>query len=309
MSNQFVPPTAPGASATQWQPPTSTAPHGITDEASNTIEEQRATAEAFAMLKAAQMFPRDEELVLQRIEQSTRSLEVASKAMYAVPRKGSTLTGPSIVLIEIVAKAMGHMDWGTKELYRGNGQSKIEAYAHDMQMNNRRKIVFDVPHSDGRNTVTDAGRIYEITAAAGAKRVRAMLQAIIPEDYVQYGIECCERVQLEATSKDMSQSVAGLLAAFASLRLPNGQPSPISKGQIEKALKIASIADIRPGDVIHLRGVYTAIISGDAVPSDFFGETAQVAELNNKAQQFAAANPTPLPARPTAPVTTEFIPE
>ena len=110
------------------------------------IESARATQEVQASMIIAKRFPRDEIAAYQKIIKACERPSLAKEALYAYPRGGQMITGPSIRLAEAMAQAWGNLDFGVRELSQKNGVSEVEAYAWDLETNTRQTKTFQVKH-------------------------------------------------------------------------------------------------------------------------------------------------------------------
>ena len=161
------------------------------------IESERAIAEAQGALVVAKRFPRDEAKAFARVMDACRRPSLAAVAMYAFPRGGETISGPSIRLAEELARSWGNIDFGLRELSRKDGVSEMEAYAWDLETNTKSAQRFTVRHvrdtRQGQKVLTDERDIYELTANQGGRRLRARILAVIPPDLVDAAVEECRR--------------------------------------------------------------------------------------------------------------------
>ncbi|MEG7697727.1 hypothetical protein U2181_15285, partial [Listeria monocytogenes] len=91
-----------------------------------------------------------------------------------------------IRLAEVIARAMGNLEFGVKELARSQSVSEMQAFSWDLETNTRSSQNFQVRHErhtkQGVKPLTDPRDIYEATANEGGRRLRARLLAIIPPD-------------------------------------------------------------------------------------------------------------------------------
>jgi len=145
------------------------------------VEKQRVMQEVQALVLVAQKCPRDEVRAHKKIMDAAKRKTLAEGAMYAYPRGGQIVKGPSIRTAETIAKYWGNITYGIKELSQDNRShfSEVMAYAWDLESNVRQEKVFKVPHrrdtKKGSSILTDSRDIYELTANMGARRVRACI--------------------------------------------------------------------------------------------------------------------------------------
>jgi hypothetical protein len=160
------------------------------------VEQQRAVQEVQAALIIAKRFPRDTNESYTRIMRSCERKTLAKEAMFAYPRGGTMVTGPSIRLAECMAQCWGNMQFGIRELSQSNGASEVEAFAWDVETNTRQVKLFTVKHrrdtKKGGYDLTDSRDIYEMVANQGARRLRACILGVIPGDIVDAAIKKCE---------------------------------------------------------------------------------------------------------------------
>ena len=58
---------------------------------------------------------------------------LAQSAVYSYARGGTSVTGPSIRLAEMLAQNWGNIQYGIRELSSENGESTVEAFAWDVK--------------------------------------------------------------------------------------------------------------------------------------------------------------------------------
>ena len=142
-------------------------------------DSQRAIAEVQAALVIAKQFPRNPIEAYDRVMNACQRPGLAQSAVYSYARGGTSVTGPSIRLAEMLAQNWGNIQYGIRELSSENGESTVEAFAWDVETNTRQTKVFQVPHirytRQGTKKLTDPRDIYELVANNGARRLRACI--------------------------------------------------------------------------------------------------------------------------------------
>ncbi len=249
----------------------------------------RAVAEVQAAIALAKRFPRDPVAAVDKILQACTRPTLAEQAVYAFPRGGTTVTGPSIRLAEAVAQHWGNMTYGVRELSQEKGESVVEAFAHDLETNVRVVKVFTVKHTrKARGKVTtleDPRDIYEMTANQGARRLRACILAVIPGDVIDAALNQCQ-VTLENAVQVNKESVAQLVEAF--------EPFGVSREMLSRRLGGKHLEKMIGAEMIQLRHIYRALKDGMAKPEDFFDlpkETAKARKLKDKLAGGEAVEP------------------
>jgi hypothetical protein len=234
-----------------------------------TIESDRAVAEAQGKLILAKKFPRDEARAYSAIIQACSRRSLAEVSMYAFPRGGQSVTGPSIRLAEELARCWGNMSYGTRELSRKEGVSEMEAFAWDEETNVRSVQQFTVRHirdtRSGGVRLTDERDIYELTANQAARRLRARILAILPPDIVEAAIEQCRKTVTGASDEPIAARIRKMVVAFAKFG--------VTAEQIEKRLG-HPIDETTPDDIADLTGIFTSLRDGQTKAADWFGANA-----------------------------------
>lgn len=233
---------------------------------------ERATAEVQAAYVIAKKFPRNLHESYQNILASCKRPFLAEQAMYAYPRGGQLITGPSIRLAEAMGQSWGNLDCGVREVSQSNGVSVAEAYAIDLQTNTRITKTFHVKHErhtkKGKTRLTDPRDIYEMVANQGARRLRACILGIIPGDVADAAVEQCKRT-LESSDVPIADQIKKMVSAFDELG--------VKVEHLEKRLGHNLDATIAQ-EIVTLKGIYKSIKDGMAKREDFFEIQSKAAE-------------------------------
>ena len=234
------------------------------------VESARAVQEVQASLVVAKRFPRDENTAYTKIMTSCERPTLAKDALYAYPRGGQMVTGPSIRLAEALAQAWGNLDFGVRELSQDNGVSEVEAYAWDLETNTRQTKTFQVKHSrytkkKGIVALTDPRDVYEITANQAARRMRACILGVIPGDIVDAAVAKCEETMQKGDGKPLKDRVRQMVAAFAELG--------VTQEMVETRLGHKLDATIET-EVVNLGKIYKSLKDGMSKREDWFDVAA-----------------------------------
>lgn len=229
------------------------------------VEQSRAVAEVQTAYVIAKKFPRNQSECYANIIDACKRPFLAEQAMYAYPRGGTMVTGPSIRLAEAMAQAWGNLDCGVREVSQSNGMSVAEAYAIDLQTNTRVTKIFHVPHvrdtKKGRVKLTDARDIYEMVANQGSRRLRACILGILPGDVVEAAVVRCKKT-LESSDVPLSEQIRKMILAF-------NEEFGIKVEHLEKRLGHKMESTI-PAEIVTLKNIYKSIKDGMADREDFF---------------------------------------
>ena len=195
--------------------------------------EARAVAEVKAQVLMARQFPRDGASSVDRILKECERPTLAEAAVYSFPRGGSTITGPSIRLAEVLARNWGNCTFGYEVLERKEGWGKIpgcsiiRAYAWDLETNTYVSRQFEVKHwrqtSSGGYALKEDRDIYELESNMASRRMRACILQMIPGDVTQAAVNACRKTESSGLSERMKDKnerakiVKATVAAFEKL--------------------------------------------------------------------------------------------
>jgi len=252
-------------------------PDGIADMVSVDTESQRAISETVAQYSLAQRFPRDLARTWANVLPVLRSPQFAKEAMYSYPRGSKMVTGPSIRLVEELARAYRNLSYGIVEVARDADSSIIQAFATDLEANIRVVRTFKVPHyrwtkNKGRKKAEDPRDIYEISANNGARRLRACLMQLLPKWLIEDAVGEVRRTIAGDTSVPIEERARKMVAAFKDLG--------VTQDMIEKRLGHA-LAALDSDELIELTGIYNALRDGTSRRADFFDVASSAPEAED----------------------------
>lgn len=236
-------------------------------QSSTKVEMSRGIQEVQAQVLVAQTRPRDEIIARKKILDAAKRPKLAENASYCYVRGGQTVTGPSIRAAEVLAKYWGNIAYGTKELSQDltNHTSEMLAYAWDIETNTRVEKVFQVVHKretkKGSYNLTDSRDIYELTANLGARRVRACILSVLPNDIVDEFLDECNKTLEGNNDKPFADRVRIMIEAFEQLG--------VTKDLIEKRLGCKADAFI-PKQLVELRKIYVSIKDNFGKVEEYF---------------------------------------
>lgn len=229
------------------------------------VESERAVAEVKAKLILARQFPRDKNKAYSDLMDACSRKVVAESAIYAYPRGGQTIAGPSIRLAEEIARCLGNIEFGIRELSQKDGFSEMEAYAWDLETNTRSIQHFTVVHKrekkSGAELLTSDRDIYEKTANDGARRLRSRILAIVPPEFIEDAIAMCRKTLQGNNSEPIKDRIKKFVSAFAKLN--------VSKELIEKRLGY-SVDDMTADDLTEYTQIFNSMKDGMTGVKDWF---------------------------------------
>jgi hypothetical protein len=235
-------------------------------ETAISVEQTRAMQQVQAAVIMAKKFPRDENEAFNRIMKACKRPTLAKVANYKYPRGDTQVSGPSIHLAKAIAKAWGNIDFGIVELSQQNGESEILAYCWDLETNVQEKKQFTVKHAryskaGGLTKLTDPRDIYEVAANNGARRLRACILGVIPQDVIDAAVKECRKTLDGDNQEPLSDKIRRCVAQFSEIS--------VSQEMIEKRLGHKMEAMTRE-QLIDLGEIFNAIKDKIGKVEDYF---------------------------------------
>lgn len=238
-----------------------------------------AMQEVQGAIIVAQKCPRNENQAALTINDACKRKSLAAKAMYAYPRGGKMITGPSIRLAEVIARAWGNIKYGIREISNKPGETKYEAFCWDMQTNVKSTREFSQKHAryskaNGLKSVSDPRDIYEVVASQATRRMRACILQVIPIDIVEDAIAQCETTLRTGSKISIKDRIKKLILAFNEYQ--------ITEEMIEKRVghKVGIISEI---ELIDLGKIFASLRDGMSKREDWFELVDKTAkDLNDK---------------------------
>lgn len=248
-------------------------------------EQQRSIAEVQARMIIARANPRDPIRCMDMILRDCTRPSLAKSGLYAYPKGGSTIEGPSIRLAEAMAQRWGNIASGIKEVSRSNGYSECIAYAWDLETGYYDERQFQIRHwidvRGGGRATTDEREIYELVANMGQRRKRAVLLTVMPGDVQEAAVAQCSAT-LQADADTSPEALKKLTAAFAEFG--------VSQAMIEGRC-LCRLEAIRPAQILQLSNIYASLRDEMSTPQDWF-QTGPWTEIANRHAASAGATQT-----------------
>lgn len=238
------------------------AEHATTDLINKSeIEHQIATARRFP--RSIKKF-RDEALQMVTLSES-----VAEQCVYALPRGGKTIEGPSARFAEIINSAWGNSRAGARVIDADASFVTAQGVFHDLERNT--SITYEV-----KRRITDSrGRRYNddmigVTAnAACSIALRNSILKGVPKAFWEDMYDAARQVTM-GDVQTLANRRANALEAF--------QRFGITEEQVCAKIGVAGIEDIGLEHLVTLRGLLTAIKEGDTTPEDAFAAPKEPAD-------------------------------
>ncbi len=231
----------------------------------SSIEAARAAAEIQAQVVVAMRNPRNPTLAFLEITEACKRKSLAEEAMYAYPRGGQTVTGTTIKLALTIKQAWGNIASGYKEVERGDGFSRLRAFAWDLQKNTReeREIIVKHERKAGKDIVplTDPRDIQEFNANQASRAERVCLEKVIPGYVFEEAQYLCEKTLAGDGSVPLIDRVRRMVAAFKELG--------VSQEMLELHLQHKIEATI-PAEIVGLTKIHNSIRDGATKREEWF---------------------------------------
>ena len=232
-------------------------------------QESKELSEIKGKMFLARQFPRDPEMSLQNVLRECGRKDLAEAAQYEFPRGDSVVKGPSIRLVEVLARHWGNIMSGITEVDVQGDTTTIKCFAWDLETNASDEKTFSVKHErstkKGSYKLTDERDIYEMVANKGARRKRACLLAVMPGWYVDSALEECDKTLSDSLTKSgesLEEIIEKTVNAFAGFGITPEQISTKLNKEIDK---------LSNNDIVKLRHLYSAIKDGFVKATDAFG--------------------------------------
>lgn len=219
-------------------------------------QQSKVIQEVQAALVIAKRFPRNQLESLNKILNACKRPFLAEQALYAYPRGGTMVTGPSIRLAEVLVQNWGNINFDVREISQKNGVSEVEVFAWDLETNTKSTKIFHVAHvrntKRGSYKLTDQRDIYELVADRGARRLRACILSIIPGDVIEAAVAQVN-ITLSSGEEPIQDRIKRLSIAFDELG--------ISVKMLEKRLGHNLEATIE-SELVNLRAIFKSVKDG-----------------------------------------------
>ncbi|HEY4037784.1 MAG TPA: hypothetical protein VGM15_03100 [Burkholderiaceae bacterium] len=196
------------------------------------------------------------------LQMATLSESVAKECMYALPRDGKVIEGPSARFAEIVASAWGNCRAGARIVGDKGDVITAQGVFHDLERNV--SITFEVDRrivdKNGKRFKTDMIAVTANAAASIALR-NAILKGV-PKAFWSDMYKAARAV-IMGDFRTLANRRDEALKAFV--------PYNVKPDQIYALLEIKGKEDITLEHMVTLHGLLTALQDGDTTPEQAFG--------------------------------------
>lgn len=227
------------------------------------------SSEINQQIATARKFPRSVRRFLDEAKQLvTLSEETADECIYALPRDGKTIEGPSARFAEIVAYSWGNARAGARVVDDTGEFVTAQGVFHDLEKNVA--ITYEVK----RRIVDRHGRRFKsdmIGVTANAACSIALRNAVLK------GVPKALWSGLYETARQVVMGDAETLANRRASALAYLQKFGATEDMVLGLLGVAGVEDINLDHLVTLRGIATAIREGDTTVEQAFAPPGSVA--------------------------------
>jgi len=246
-------------------------------------DQMQRTQEIFGSIMSAKRFPRDLDSSLFQIKRNCERVSFAKLATFAYEKgkdkngKPNIISGGSIRLAEMLAQCLGNFKYGFRIVSQDEKESKVEAFAWDMEFNTFVSREFVVKHEfrafGKTKKITDERAVYELVANKAQRRVRACIFEAVPGDVLEEALEMCRKTELEESKKAPEEVRAKIIESFEQFNITGKQLVDYFK---------RGDSNFTDEEVVTLRSIWRSIKAGDRDVSDFFESDSQFQKNGEK---------------------------
>lgn len=220
-------------------------------------------AEVDIQISTAKTFPRD---IVRAIADAkaiaTMNQDIAQSCVYALPRGGATIEGPSVRLAEILVSTYGNIRAGMRIINNDGKTITAQGICHDLEKNNC--VTIEV----NRRITNKKGQTYNddmqtVTGnAACAIAFRNAVFKVIPASLVEEVFNATKE-KIKGSVDDLPQRRKKAIAHFAEIG--------VELTDLFRVLGVEKEDEINRDLFQTMLGIATAIKNGDSTIDDIFG--------------------------------------
>jgi hypothetical protein len=259
---------------------------------SDTVLGTLSRAETDMQITTAKQYPRSVKRFLSQVrELVTLNEDVAGECMYALPRGGKSIEGPSARFAEVILSCWGNSHGAARVVGEDDKFVTAQAVIWDLERNVR------VSFETRRRITNKGGKRYDddmigVTGNAAASiAFRNAVLKVVPKAFLNQLYLEARRVAV-GDVKTLDSRRAALIQAFAKM----GVTEAMVLGLLEKP----GVEDIGLDDLALLRGVFTAIRDEGQSIESIFNKPVEGAKVA-KSTIAPKAPPAPAPPAPAPP--------
>lgn len=252
-----------------------------------------AKSEVESQLDAAHRYPRSLKKFLDNAtSMATINRETAESCIYALPRGGKTISGPSVRLAEICASAWGNLHLAARIVGEEETNVIAQGGAWDLERNVRFSVETKRKITDRNGKRYNEDMIIMTGNAAASIALRNAIFRVIPKAFVGQVYDRCRKVAVgdASTLAQRRDEVLGRLAKMGA-----------DKDRVLAAVQKASVEDIGLSELEQLIGMGTSVKEGRVSVDEAF----PAPQMPNAPTQ--EGRRMPLGAKPVEPAKTDAL--
>ena len=258
--------TAASAKATSLPAETETAASGLPAayDGNQSLAVSLARAEVDQQIATARALPRSITRAVQNITTlATLDEQTAEECIYALPRAGKAITGPSIRLAEIIASQWGNCRVGARVVHVDRFEKYVEAEGvfHDLETNTATTAWVRRRLSDKYGKLLSEDMIIVTGNAACSIAKRNAIVGGVPKAVWRPAYSSVEGV-IAGDIKTLAERREKAMKAFAIFG--------VTPDQVLSALGVAGLDDVGLSHMTTLTGMHSALKSGEANVEEMF---------------------------------------
>jgi hypothetical protein len=221
-------------------------------------------AELDSQIATARQYPRSLKTAIDNIMSlATLDEQTAAENMFALPRGGKPIRGPSIRLAEIIAQQWGNcrVEARVIAIDRANKVITAEGTFHDLETNSAMRSVVQRRISDKRGRLFNDDMIVVTGNAACSIARRNAVLAGVPKAVWRKAYEASERV-VAGDIKTLATRRDGAIKAFATYG--------VKPEQVFAALDVKGLDEIMLEHIPTLLGMFSALKDGETTVEEMF---------------------------------------
>lgn len=257
-------------------------------------------------IATAKQYPRDLKLFLGRAkDMATLTEEVAAECIYAIPRDGKTIKGPSARFAEIIISNWGNCRAGARIVDEGSEFVVSQGVFHDLESNTaityevRRRIV------DKRGIKFKADMIGVTANAASSIAFRNAILKGVPKAIWGEIYTAVEHV-IRGNSKTLAKRRHDAIVYLSKFE--------ITEEMILNLLGFKNVEELGLEELVTLRGLASAIKNGDTTVEQAFSlnksgqsDSSNADTLNNALNSIPSGPQVTVQYTPNAPIASDLM--
>lgn len=225
-------------------------------------------AEIDNQIATAKAFPRSlQEFMENALSMATLTEDIAQSCVYALPRQGKVIEGPSVRLAEIIVSSYGNIRAGARVVDNDGKTVTSQGICHDLERNTCITIETKKRITDKNGkTYTEDMQVVTGNAASSIAFRNAVLKTV-PAALVT---SIYEKV------KEVARGTAQTLLERRTKAVQYFLEQGVKEAQICEALDIKKVGDIDLDKLSILSGMRSALKNGEATLKDMFEKESPV---------------------------------